>query len=279
MSEPRLLRTLADLEQAHAARPVVLVPTMGAIHAGHLALVEQARRLAEAVDGLVCVSIFVNPLQFGPNEDFNEYPRTLDADVAKLAALADTCFVPTSSEIYPEQQEIFLQAPELGQQLCGVSRPHFFSGVLTVVNKLFALVKPHTAIFGEKDYQQLVLIRKMVTQLHLPVVIEAATIVREDDGLAYSSRNSLLTAEQRKLAPQLYASLQTAVGKIAAGDPVTDVLAAEINQLTTVGMAVDYLECREQDTLANWQPGTEKNFIVLGAVKLGNVRLIDNLAN
>lgn len=272
--------TAAELAAVHASRSVFFVPTMGALHVGHLALVHHARRLADAADGIVCVSIFVNPLQFGPTEDLAVYPRTLDADLAALDQLADTCFVPSSTaEIYPEGQEIFIHAPELGAQLCGASRPGFFSGVLTVINKLFALVRPHTAVFGRKDFQQLVLIRKMVRQLHLPVLIDDCATIREADGLACSSRNSLLEPAKRPQAVVLYAALQTAATAIAQQTAAVTACAAASQLLSEAGFEVDYVECRTKDNLLPWPSTAAKKFVVLGAAKLGSVRLIDNVAD
>lgn len=273
---PRVARTAAELGEAHSGRPVFLIPTMGALHPGHIALAERARERADAAGGAVCASIFVNPLQFGPQEDFDVYPRDLDGDLAKLAGLADTCFVPAAGEVYPEPQRIEIHAPELGALLCGATRPHFFAGVLTVVAKLFALVRPAAAFFGRKDYQQLVLVRMLARQLHMPVEVVGVETVRESDGLACSSRNLLLSEEHRAIAPGLRSALADACDSIGSGGEAGDVCAKAARRLSEEGFRVDYVECRGVD-LSEWDAAADGEFIVFGAAHLGEVRLIDNV--
>ena len=274
--QPATARDIATLRRLHAGRDVIFVPTMGGLHAGHLALVHHARALANKRDAAVCVSVFVNPLQFGPAEDYDTYPRQLTTDLQTLAGLADTCFTPSTATIYPVPQEIQVSAPSLGSQLCGQDRPWFFTGMLTVVLKLFSLVRPRIAVFGSKDYQQLVLVRKMVTQLHLPIRIDAVNIVREDDGLALSSRNVNLNDNERKLAPALYQSLTTAAKSIARGTYATTACTTAREAIEYAGLKVIYVECRTRD-LEPWT-GAQQDFIILGAAKLGATRLIDNVS-
>jgi pantoate--beta-alanine ligase len=217
--------TRAELAAARQklSAPVILVPTMGALHDGHRALLRRARELA-GPDGRVAVSIFVNPLQFGPNEDLDKYPRTLDADLMACEAEGvDLVFAPSAGDMYPERQLVTVDPGPTGEILEGEFRPGFFHGVLTVVLKLFSLIRPDTAVFGQKDAQQLVLVRKMVSDLALGVEIEAVPTVRAADGLALSSRNKYLSPEERAVAPVLYRAL--AAGAAAAGGP-DDVLAA-----------------------------------------------------
>ena len=253
------------------------VPTMGNLHQGHLQLVEQAKQLADKV----VVSIFVNPLQFGPNEDFERYPRTFDADCAKLTEYqADAVFVPDVKTMYPngmEQQTIIEVPKSLTNLLCGASRPGHFAGVATVVTKLLNLVQPDYAIFGEKDFQQLRVIQRLVADLCLPIEIMPAPICRESDHLAMSSRNQYLTTEQRQLAPQLFTTLQTIEQKIQAGSRNFQALTAEAKQqLTSLGFKPDYVEiCRATDLQ---QPDVnDMAFVILAAAFLGKTRLIDNI--
>src|SRR5512142_998013 len=192
--------TVAELRARLAnEKSVAFVPTMGNLHEGHIELVRIARQRGTCV----VVSIFVNPLQFGPNEDFDKYPRTLDADCDKLQGLADVVFAPSVGEMYPEKQTIFVEPPPISRELCGEFRPGHFQGVATVVLKLFNLVQPQVAIFGKKDYQQLAIIRQMVTQFNLPISIVGAETGRAPDGLALSSRNQYLSGEERTKATLL----------------------------------------------------------------------------
>lgn len=275
MNLPAVATDVALLNKLHHTGKVVLVPTMGDLHTGHLSLVRHARKLADADGAAVCVSIFVNPLQFGPTEDYDTYPRQLEADCQVLADLADTCFAPSVATMYPTSQEIFVTAPLLGEELCGQQRKGFFTGVLTVVLKLLLLVRPTVAVFGEKDWQQLVLIRKMVHQLHLPIALVAMPTIRETDGLACSSRNKLLDTAERHKAHMLHEQLAKTAAAIAGGEPVSTVCGLARDKLAQAGFTVTYLECRQASSLAPWCGGAEK-FVVLGAAHLGQVRLIDN---
>lgn len=252
-------------------RQVVLVPTMGALHEGHLALVEAARRTPGSV---VVVSIFVNPLQFGPDEDLDAYPRTLEADVAKLrAAGVELVFAPSPADMYPDGPRTTVQPGPVGEILDGAQRPGHFAGVLTVVAKLFGIVRPHRAFFGEKDYQQLVLIKQMVADLNLDVAVYGAPTIREHDGLALSSRNVYLSAEERELAVTLNAAL--VAGAHAAKGGTDAVLTAARGVLDVVPrIDVDYLEVRGAD-LAD--PPAEGAGRLLVAGRIGTTRLIDNV--
>lgn len=270
------LDTPAALRETLAGRPCALVPTMGNLHAGHLALVQAARR-----HGLpVVTSLFVNPLQFGAGEDYARYPRTLDADCEKLAAAGcDYVFAPAVEAMYPEPQTFLVAVPDaLASDLCGAHRPGHFAGVATVVLKLFSLVAPRVAIFGRKDWQQLIVIRRMVAQFNLPILIEAVETVREPDGLAMSSRNQYLSAAERAAAPALYTELTRVARAIESGDGGFEALAeAARHRLTLAGWRVDYFTVRELDTLA--VPGeNSRDLVVLAAARLGETRLIDNLS-
>ena len=252
------------------------VPTMGNLHAGHLQLVETASQQADKV----VVSIFVNPLQFGPSEDFAKYPRTLDADVAKLDTLSvDVVFAPNEQRFYPNSPDkmTYVEVPGLSDILCGASRPGHFRGVTTVVNKLFNIVQPDVAVFGTKDYQQFTLIRQMVDELAIPVRLIGLATVREQDGLAMSSRNQYLSAEQRTLAPALYKCLQSLREAILAGNKdVSNLLEESKKQLMQLGFTVDYLELRDRQTLQKIEDASGSQ-VLLTAVWLGDTRLIDNI--
>lgn len=273
--------TIAALrEQVRAARQsgqrIALVPTMGNLHDGHMSLIAKA---AEHAD-FVVASIFVNPLQFGPNEDLDSYPRTLADDRAKLeAAGCALLFTPTEALMYPHgmQRHTLVHVPGVSEGLCGGSRPGHFDGVATVVTKLFNMVLPDLAVFGEKDYQQLAVIRKMVDELNLPVEIMGAAIVRHSDGLALSSRNGYLDAAQRKTAPALHACLQQSVERIQSGRRDYDALLQQASgELVTAGLRPDYLELREADSLQPAGPDSNR-LVILAAAFLGNTRLIDNI--
>lgn len=254
--------------------PVVLVPTMGNLHAGHLALV----RRAQAVGLPVAVSIFVNPLQFAPTDDFDAYPRTLPEDCAALdAAGCDLVFAPAVADMYETKQSFFVAPdPELSGVLEGRSRPGFFSGVCTVVLKLLNLIQPRATVFGKKDYQQLRVIERMVAQLNLPVEIIAAETVREADGLAMSSRNGFLTASERAEAPRLHAELLSLARSIRAGNTDYDGLCrGAIEALVDHGWVPDYVDVRSQQNLT--EPSAGEPLLVVGAARLGRTRLIDNL--
>jgi len=276
------VHSLSDLRATLAAYPRrALVPTMGNLHAGHLALVARARQ-----ENLpVITSIFVNRLQFGPNEDFDRYPRTLQRDAELLAqAGCDVLFAPSEAEMYPQPQTFRVQPdPALAGILDGAARPGHFEGVATVVMKLFQMVQPTCAVFGKKDYQQLLLIRRMVEQFALPVAIIGVDTVRDVDGLALSSRNGYLTPEQRAQAPQLYAALRDLAAQARSAATPEQVHRLEMQamqRLQALGWSPDYLTLRRR---ADLQPLSAHDLqqsvpaVVLGAARLGNTRLIDNL--
>jgi pantoate--beta-alanine ligase len=261
----RVLHDIAALRRA-LPRGVGFVPTMGNLHEGHLSLVRLARRHAAAV----AVSIFVNRLQFLPSEDFDRYPRTFERDCALLEAEGvEFVFAPDEAVLYPEKQTVRVHPGALGAELEGRFRPGFFEGVATVVLKLFGCVQPSAAVFGKKDYQQLMVVRALARQLNLPVEIIAGETVREADGLAMSSRNAYLSPAERAEAPRLHAALQeVARGRVSADQAMKRLLAA--------GWKPDYVEVRRRHDLA--PPGPEdRERVVLGAARLGATRLIDNL--
>ncbi len=252
---------------------VAFVPTMGNLHEGHLDLVRQARAHADCV----VVSIFVNPLQFGPNEDFDKYPRTLAEDCTKLEGLADVVFAPTVSEMYPQRQSVFVAPPPIAEELCGAARPGHFRGMATVVLKLLNIVQTQVALFGKKDYQQLHIIREMVAQLNLPIRIIGGETVRAADGLALSSRNQYLTATERSEATFLRQVLSNVAQDVVRGvRAYPDIEAGAVAALAERGWQVDYVTVRERATLTLPQPA-DKSFVVLAAARLGATRLIDNL--
>jgi pantoate--beta-alanine ligase len=259
-----------------AGEQIAFVPTMGNLHAGHLALVARARAGA----GRVVVSVFVNPMQFGPQEDLASYPVTLDADAAALRrAGADLLYLPAVADMYPDGigHTTRVVVPDLNAILEGEHRPSHFDGVSTVVAKLFNLVQPDSAVFGEKDYQQLLLIRRMVADLCLPIRIDSLPTVREPDGLAMSSRNSYLDPVERGIAPQLYQTLLDVRAVVAAGErDIAGVERAAGQLLREAGFAPDYVSIRRQDDLAAPAPG-DSDLIVLAAATLGRARLIDNV--
>lgn len=254
---------------------IALVPTMGALHAGHLDLV---RRASEKADCVV-VSIFVNPTQFAPTEDFGRYPRNLERDyVALKDTPASAIYAPTADEMYGEgfASKVFVEGPAEGLE--SVARPHFFAGVATVVSKLFIQCMPDVAIFGEKDYQQLQVIRRMTRDLDLAVEIVGAPTMREADGLALSSRNAYLSPEERATAPRLHAVLDALAHAVAKGEPVAAATTRAKDELTAAGFAIDYIEVRNADTLRPVGDAATEPMRVLAAAKLGATRLIDNLA-
>ncbi|MGB5833404.1 MAG: pantoate--beta-alanine ligase [Thiohalocapsa sp.] len=254
---------------------VGLVPTMGNLHAGHLALVRDALDRADRV----VTSIFVNPLQFGPNEDLDAYPRTLEPDVEMLRDAGNHCvFAPSEQEVYPHGRngQTSVEVPVLSDILCGASRPGHFRGVATVVAKLFHMVQPDLALFGEKDYQQLMIIRRMTADLNMAVEIVGYPVVREPDGLALSSRNSYLNAEERAKAPLLHMHLQRLAEALKAGQPVADAEWDTARALAAAGFKPDYVSvCRCAD-LGHPRPG-DPSLVALAAAYLGKARLIDNL--
>jgi pantoate--beta-alanine ligase len=251
-----------------------LVPTMGALHAGHLALVERAM----AYTTRACVSLFVNPTQFGPNEDLDRYPRDEAGDVEKLGRLgAHLVYAPPVEVMYPPGAVTRVSVPGLGDMLEGAFRPGFFTGVATVVTKLLIQALPDVALFGEKDYQQLLVVRRLVTDLALPVRIEAGRTVREADGLALSSRNAYLTATERAIAPALYREISRLATRVAEGADPPAAAAEAVEALAAAGFGrVDYVEVRDAETLAPWA-GPPRPGRVLAAAWLGVTRLIDNV--
>ncbi|MCZ8235933.1 MAG: pantoate--beta-alanine ligase [Inhella sp.] len=276
----KLIHTIAELRQAVGAGRAAFVPTMGNLHAGHLALVAQARAVApDRSTAPVVVSLFVNRLQFLPHEDFDRYPRTLDADCAQLAAQGhcDVVFAPAEDELYPEPQGYkVVPPPELADILEGQFRPGFFTGVCTVVHKLFNLVQPAHAVFGKKDYQQLMVIRRMVAQMGLPIAIHGGETLRSSDGLALSSRNQYLSAEQKIQALQLSAALRGLIHEWQAGLRDRERMEGEaMDRLAAQGWQPDYLTLRRQHDLGPARDG--EPLVALGAAKLGSTRLIDNL--
>ena len=256
-------------------KTVALVPTMGALHEGHVSLVRLARKHANRV----VVSLFVNPAQFGPNEDFDAYPRDEQGDAAKLAAAkADLLYAPMVSDMYGEDFSTRVEVFGITGGLEGASRPHHFAGVTTVVTKLFLHCLPDMALFGEKDYQQLMVIRQMVRDLDFPVTIIPGPTVRAPDGLALSSRNAYLTPAERNLAPHFHAVLTETAADIAAGRPLHEAAYIGRDRLEGAGFRVDYLEARDAETflpLEEAPVGAPAR--LLGAVFLGKVRLIDNV--
>jgi pantoate--beta-alanine ligase len=275
----KLIHTIAELraELGKYQRPA-FVPTMGNLHEGHLALVKQAKPLGD----VTVSSIFVNRLQFLPHEDFGTYPRTLEADCDKLrAAGCDIVFAPSEAELYPEPQGYKVQPPtELADILEGHFRPGFFTGVCTVVLKLFNIVQPHAAVFGAKDYQQQMVIRRMVAQLALPIAIHTGATLRADDGLALSSRNGYLSADERAEAVQLSLTLKSMIATLRAGEH--NVAAIEQHAMQTLagrGWKPDYMTVRRRHDLQPPQAGDfgPDQLVVLGAARLGTTRLIDNL--
>lgn len=265
--------TLGDWRRV--GQRLALVPTMGALHAGHLSLVDQALTCADRV----IVSLFVNPLQFGPHEDFDRYPRPFERDCQLLRERGvHALFAPEADELYPEGREGItrVQVPGLSDMLCGHSRPGFFAGVATVVTKLFNIVQPDCALFGEKDYQQLTLIRRLVRDLNLPVDILAGPTVREPDGLALSSRNSYLTPAQRARAPALYQQLQTAAAALHQGLDVLTVERKALAALSAAGFRPDYFSVRRASDLEPAQ-AQDTHLVLLAAAYLGQTRLIDNV--
>jgi len=271
-----IFHTIAELRQwRKTVANVAFVPTMGNLHDGHLALVARAKQEAEHV----VVSIFVNRIQFGQGEDFEQYPRTLAQDADKLrAAGVAAVFAPDEAELYPTgEQQYFVEPPALKHELCGVSRPIHFRGVATVVSKLFNIVQPDVACFGKKDYQQVAIIQGMVADLNIPVRIVAVNTGRAADGLALSSRNQYLSEAERAEAPRLYRTLQNIAQSAQAGNRDFAALAqAARDELHAHGWAVDYVEIRQRGSLKTAQ-ADNKQLVALAAAKLGNTRLIDNL--
>ncbi|MBF4454978.1 pantoate--beta-alanine ligase [Acinetobacter sp. SK-43] len=264
----------ASLSPARAAKKMIgFVPTMGNLHEGHLTLVREAKKICD----VVVVSIFVNPTQFGAGEDFDSYPRTLEQDSRLLADVGcDIIFAPSVEQMYGSQPRLTnISVGQITDDLCGKSRPGHFDGVAVVVTKLFNIVQPDYAFFGQKDYQQLAVIRQLVQDLNIPLEVIGVPIVRAQDGLALSSRNGYLTEEQRATAPKIYQLLKQAEQDLHEGKALPAVLATISDQLTQAGFVVDYVEARQP----NLQPIEQftQNLVLFVAAKLGSTRLIDNL--
>ncbi len=277
----RIIEKLDEMQQQaeswrRQGKHVALVPTMGYLHQGHLALMKFVRPRAD----LVVASIFVNPTQFGPGEDLDKYPRDTSRDVKLLGDVGvDVLFIPHAEEMYPDQFQTYVEVKKVTQPLCGISRPTHFRGVTTVVSKLFHLVKPHTAIFGEKDFQQLVTIRRMVKDLNMDVEIMGHPIVREDDGLALSSRNVYLTTEQRRKALRLSQSLDAAEDLVKKGERSGNVILQRVREILAEDqdedVRIDYAELRQPETLEQVDHVEGPTLLAL-AVFIGSTRLIDN---
>lgn len=280
MSKPAVARNAKALRALTAPwrqkkQSIALVPTMGALHAGHIKLVRAARRKADRV----IVSIFVNPAQFGPKEDFSRYPRTWAQDLEKLAPeKIDLIYAPTVREMYPEGfvTKISLAGPATGLETD--FRPHFFSGVAIIVAKLLTAALPDYAMFGEKDYQQLQVVKRMAADLDLPVQIVAVPTVREKDGLALSSRNAYLSPAERAAAPTLHRVLQETAASIRKGAPVGPTLVRGRRTIKAAGFKLDYLEARHASTLAPVTSRKDGPIRLLVAARIGGTRLIDNMA-
>ena len=271
----QIYASISDLRSAlRNCTTVVFVPTMGNLHDGHISLMTQARAHGDTV----VASIFVNRLQFGPNEDFDKYPRTFQADCDKLAAAGvDVLFAPTEADLYPEPQEYTVEPPDIQNILDGEFRPGHFRGVATVVLKLFNIVQPQVALFGKKDYQQLMVIRNMARQFALPIQIIGGETVRADDGLALSSRNSYLSATERTEAPRLHRLLVQIRDSLRAGNTAyAELERAATAELGQAGWKTEYVAVRQQSDLKP-PSGGKQALVVLAASRLGNTRLIDNI--
>ena len=272
---PELVTTVSGLRAALAGKSRIgMVPTLGALHEGHLALVSEARSRADTV----VVSIFVNPAQFAPHEDFDAYPRTLEADLEKLGARADIVFTPTVLEMYPEEYATTISVAGPSSGLETDFRPHFFAGVATVVAKLLIAASPDIALFGEKDYQQLLVVKRLVQDLALPVTIVGAPTLREEDGLAMSSRNAYLGPTERNIAGRLNIILKDAIVQVRAAGDLRAAEAGAIEALWKAGFShVDYVAIRDAETLEHIA-APDRPARILAAVRIGNTRLIDNMA-
>ena len=273
------VRTVKDLRTAlakwrEAGLTIALVPTMGALHAGHLSLIAIAKKKAD----LIVASIFINPIQFGQREDLAHYPRDEAGDVEKLAdAGTDLVFIPDVAEMYPPGFATRVSLPSLTDDLCGAARPNHFEGVATVVTKLLLQAAPNVAVFGEKDYQQLLLIKRLVRDLNMQVTIVGGPIVREADGLALSSRNGYLSPAERETAPILFQVLSEVAASLAEGQGCDAIAGAGRFKLEAKGFRVDYVAIRDPETLAPLFGPIKGPALVLGAVHLGKTRLIDNV--
>ena len=264
----------ASLSPARSARKIIgFVPTMGNLHEGHLNLVREARKICD----VVVVSIFVNPIQFGPNEDFENYPRTLEQDSHLLADVGcDIVFAPSVEQIYGNKPRLTnITVSEITNDLCGLQRPGHFDGVAVVVTKLFNMVQPNFAFFGQKDYQQLAVIRQFVRDLNIPLEVIGVPITRAEDGLALSSRNGYLSEQHRQIAPTIYQSLKAAEQELQNGVALAEVLESIKQKLTQSGFIVDYVEARTPEL--HKLEAFDQDVVLFVAAKLGTTRLIDNL--
>jgi len=271
--EPSAMRARVE-DLRRDGRRIAVVPTMGALHEGHLSLLREARKRAD----IVILTIFVNPTQFGPKEDLSRYPRDEAGDIAKAKTCGiDLAFCPEAPAMYPSGAQTFIEVRELQKPLCGASRPGHFAGVATIVTKLFNITKPHLAVFGEKDYQQLAIIRRMVRDLDFGIEIVGVPIVRESDGLALSSRNAYLSTEDRAAALALSKGLAAAEAKFKAGERDANVLVAAARGVLEAEprVRIDYLELRDADELTEIAK-VEKRAVMAVAAFLGTTRLIDN---
>ncbi len=274
---PEVIAGVAELRaRLNSIRGIGLVPTMGALHKGHDRLLEIAR----GENDFVVASIFVNPIQFDRKEDLDRYPRTMEEDLRICDARGvDLVFAPSAADLYPREQLTFVESPSLATHLCGAHRPGHFRGVATVVIKLFNIVQPDRAYFGEKDAQQLAIIRRMVDDLNVPVTVVPVPTVREADGLALSSRNKHLTCQQRRIAPVLWQALSTAKDLIEKGERSTTVVREKATALIArhAECRIEYFEITDAETLVP-QERIEGSVLIAGAVWLGSTRLIDNIA-
>lgn len=264
----------ASLSAARQARKTIgFVPTMGNLHQGHLNLVREARKFCD----VVVVSIFVNPIQFGPNEDFDSYPRTLDKDSQLLAEIGcDIVFAPSIEQMYGSKPRLTnITVREITNELCGAQRPGHFDGVAVVVTKLLNIVQPHFAFFGQKDFQQLAVIKQFVQDLNIPVEVMGVPIARAPDGLALSSRNSYLSPEHRQIAPAIYMSLQAAEIALKQGHSLNEVLLEIKTKLLAAGFDVDYVEAKTP--MLESVEEFDQDIVLFIAAKIGTTRLIDNL--
>jgi len=252
---------------------LALIPTMGNLHAGHISLIEKAKNYADTI----IVSIFVNPIQFNSQNDLKNYPRTLTKDIGILNKLGvDILFNPSEKDIYPFNPTLSYTLPPLAKQLCGTSRPGHFEGVITIIEKLFSLFKPDHVFFGKKDYQQLVLIKQFISDKNYKINFHSVETVREQNSLALSSRNSLLSSTAKKVATTLFETLKEAIVELTKINDINQAESFALTKLTSLGWAVDYVEIRRQGDLH--KPSTnDKNLVILGAANYGDVRLIDNI--
>ena len=275
----RIIESIAEMQQAAESwrcdgKRIALVPTMGYLHEGHLELMRSVRPLSD----VLVISIFVNPAQFGPGEDFERYPRDLERDIRMATTTgADIAFIPQVAEIYPEGYQTYVTVTDVSAPLCGRSRPTFFRGVATVVAKLFHMVKPHVAVFGEKDYQQLVTIRRMVQDLNMDITISGHPTVREADGVAMSSRNAYLTPEQRQKAVRLNRSLKEAQALVNGGEKAGATILKKVREVLAEGgdVRIDYAQLCNPVTLQEETRINGPTLLAL-AVHVGVARLIDN---